>query len=284
MTYQYLQDPEQARAALTAFAAHPVVGLDTETYWDYAAGQNRISLVQLAAPTGEVVVLDALAAGLEEARGLIESPEPWLVAHNARFDEGVLAGAGLRPAGLVDTLRLARRALRLPSCSLTAVSEHLFGLPLDKQFQRSNWRQRPLTRAQLDYAADDARVVLRVYQTLTAQLEQEGRLAEELRRARLDHPAGDGPEPVSSPRKGRQVGPQLRPLTSEERKLVERLRGWRRRAAERERLPAYLVCPDKTLEHLAIARPRSLEDLACIFGLGPLKISKYGPELLSQLA
>jgi hypothetical protein len=44
-----------------------------------------------------------------------------------------------------------------------------------------------------------------------------------------------------------------------------------------------MICPDKTLEHLAITRPRSLEHLAPIFGLGPLKIAKYGPELLAQL-
>src|SRR5947209_3034223 len=107
--YQYIVDPEQAREALSAFLDQPIVGLDTETYWDRTNRQNHLSLLQLAAPTGALVVVDALAAGLEEVRGLIENPRALMAAHNARFDEGVLISAGFAPAGLIDTLRLARR-------------------------------------------------------------------------------------------------------------------------------------------------------------------------------
>jgi len=279
--YQYLVDPDEARQVLSAFADQPIIGLDTETYWDRTARQNRLSLLQLAAPSGEVVVVDALAAGLEEARELIESPKAWMAAHNARFDHGVLLEAGFRPAGLVDTLRLARRTLQLPSFSLAAVTEHLFGHPLDKSLQQSNWRRRPLTRAQLDYAALDAQAALRVYQTLAERLAQEGRLVEELRRAQLDHAQESHSDAASRTRRRPSI--QLRPLTADERRLFERLRRWRRRLAERDNIPVYLVCPDKTLEHLAIARPRSPEQLAQIFGLGPLKVAKYGAELLDQL-
>ena len=88
-----------------------------------------------------------------------------LVAHNARFDEWVLRDAGLRAAPLIDTLRLARACLRLPSYRLKDVAGHLLGISLDKSLQKSNWR-RPLTKAQLSYAATDALVTLRVYQQL----------------------------------------------------------------------------------------------------------------------
>ncbi len=37
-----------------------------------------------------------------------------MVAHNARFDEGVLRGAGVMAAGLIDTLRMSRMALDAP--------------------------------------------------------------------------------------------------------------------------------------------------------------------------
>src|SRR5262249_44832254 len=150
-----------------------------------SARQNRLSLLQLAAPSGEVVVIDALAAGIERARPLIENPLAMMAAHNARFDDGVLRGAGFAVAGLVDTLRLARRALRLQSFSLTSVSAHLFGVPLDKTQQRSDWRGRPLSRRQLDYAALDAQIALRVYLELAARLEKEGRFEAELSSARI---------------------------------------------------------------------------------------------------
>jgi len=283
ISYQYLIDPDEARDALFTFANQPIIGLDTETFYDFGARRNHLSLLQLAAPTGEIIVVDALTAGIEEARALIENPAPMMAAHNARFDDGVLRGAGFAVAGLVDTLRLARRTLRLRSFSLTSVSEHLFGLPLDKTYQQSDWRRRPLSRAQLDYAALDAKIALRVYQELTARLEEAGRLDEELSRAKISPPAGEAEafNRVNIRQKRRPV--DLRPLTAEERQVVERLKEWRRQWAERERIPAYLICQDKTLEHLVIARPGTVEELANIFGLGPAKIARYGSELLDQL-
>lgn len=283
ISYQYLIDPDEARDALFTFANQPIIGLDTETFWDYGSRRNHLSLLQLAAPTGEIIVVDALTAGIEEARPLIENPAPMMAAHNARFDDGVLRSAGFAVAGLVDTLRLARRTLRLRSFSLASVSEHLLGLPLDKTYQQSDWRRRPLSRAQLDYAALDAKIALRVYQELTARLEEAGRLDEELRRAKVGPPASEAEafNRVNIRQKRRPV--DLRPLTAEERRAVERLKEWRRQLAERERIPAYLICQDKTLEHLVIARPGTVEELANIFGLGPAKIARYGSELLDQI-
>jgi len=76
---------------------------------------------------------------------------------------------------------------------------------------------------------------------------------------------------------------EVRPLTSEERQIVERLKRWRKRTAEQERVPTYLICHDRTLEHLVIVRPGTVEELAGVFGLGAARIAKYGLELLNQL-
>ncbi|MBO0721960.1 MAG: ribonuclease D [Blastocatellia bacterium] len=180
-SYLYLIDPQHVREALSAFAGQPIIGLDTETF--FYRGKNHLSLLQLAAPGGAVVVIDALSAGIQEVQRLIEDPGILMAAHNARFDETVLRQAGFDVAGLVDTLRLARCALPLRSFGLAAVAEHLLGLTLDKSYQQSDWRRRPLSREQLDYAALDAQVALLVYQELTLRLESEGRLADELSRA-----------------------------------------------------------------------------------------------------
>lgn len=284
LPYEYLTDPSEARAALAAFANQPIIGLDTETFMDFSTRQNRLSLLQLAAPTGEVIIVDALTAGLEEARVLIEDPSAMMAAHNAKFDDGVLRKAGFAVAGLVDTLRLSRRTLRLKSFSLASVSDHLFGMRLDKTYQLSDWRKRPLSREQLDYAALDAQIALQVFQELAERLESNGRLEQELHRARIV-PADEASErnrgfqPVR--KKGTSV--DLRPLTAEERRVVEKLRDWRRRLASSENVPTYMICLDKTLEHLAIAKPRQIEALNGIYGLGESKITRYGDQILNQL-
>ncbi|MGH9900740.1 MAG: HRDC domain-containing protein [Pyrinomonadaceae bacterium] len=274
-----LDDADAVREAMPSLESVSLVGLDTETYRDPQGRVSRVSLVQIASGDAQVRVIDTLAVGVEAVRPLVESASLVMAAHNARFDEMVLAGEGLRPAAFVDTLSMARMALELPSYSLASVAEHLLGLPLDKTLQRSNWRRRPLTRQQIEYAALDAHVTLKVYAELERHLREQGMLKEALRRATLS-----ARDPTSkSVRKKRQPSAPPIQLTAEEKLIVAHLKRWRLRCANERHLPAYMVCPDRTLDQLARTRPQTLESLAGIFGLGAAKIERYGAELLKAL-
>ena len=279
LDYRFITDPGEAQASLEPIRQEALLGLDTETYWDRAANSSRVSLVQLAPAAGTTLVVDALAVGVEPLRSLIESPTPALVAHNARFDQMMLAGAGLQPAGLIDTLRLARVALLLPSYSLAEVSKHLFGITLDKSLQKSNWRRRPLTPAQIAYAAADAHVVLRVYNELRRLLEEQGKWETALRAATINTGAGSS----SPPRQRRKLAPLDPPLSKEEKRIVARLKNWRQERAREAFLPAYMICPDRTLEQMVRERPGTPDALKSIYGLGEAKIARYGENLLEAL-
>jgi ribonuclease D len=283
ITWRYLSDPAQIAEAVEELRREPVIGLDTETYWDPKTNCSYVSLAQLAAREGDVIVADVLSAGVEPLRPLLEAPEVRMVAHNARFDLGVLRGAGVKAYGLVDTLRMSRMTLSLDSHSLASVSEHLLGLPLDKSLQRSNWRRRPLTRAQIEYAALDARIAILVYDELSRLLFEQGRLEAALRESAIE--PRDASEQSSSKTTRRRKAPP-RPeiiLTPEEKQIVARMKRWRMERANTQRVPAYMVCPDKTLEQLARELPETLEALANVYGLGESKISKFGEDLLKAL-
>lgn len=281
--FHYLIDPRQTKEALLSFRDQPVIGLDTETFWDFGTRQNRLSLLQLAAPTGEVLVIDGLSAGIDEVRELIARPESMMAAHNAGFDDNVLRGSGFEVGGMIDTLRLARRTLKLASFSLSSVSDHLFDLPLDKTYQRSDWSRRPLSRQQLIYAALDAVIALHVFQELTGRLEREGRLETELKRARIKTPAELAEERELREAKRRSIVASMRPLTADERVIFNSLSAWREETAKKQRLPVYMICPDKTLFELAMQRPQTLEQLQKIYGLGATRIAKYGDQILENL-
>ncbi|MFN2453942.1 MAG: HRDC domain-containing protein [Pyrinomonadaceae bacterium] len=281
-SFRYLSDDMEARAALERLPqSAAIISLDTETFWNPVQNQSHVSLVQIAAPDEpEVLIIDVATAGIESLRALVESPAVSMAAHNARFDEGILRGAGLSPVGFVDTLRLARMALRLPSYSLQDVVAHLFGIALDKSFQKSNWRRRPLTRAQLAYAAMDAFITLRVYEELKRLLAQQNQLEEALRRATL------APLEITSERTPRKKRPPVLPpraLTAEEQRAVAQLKRWRLEKSNDARLPAYMICPDRTLEQLVIDKPENLDALGSIHGLGASKIARYGEDLLAAL-
>lgn len=278
ITWRFVDTEAELREAAEALGGEGIVGLDTETYWDVQTNGMRLALVQLAPPVGDVLVADVLVAGVEPLRPLLESPQTKMIAHNARFDEGVLRGAGVEAVGFIDTLRMSRMALTLGSHSLAALTEHLFGLPIDKTLQKSNWRRRPLTRAQIEYAALDARMALLVYDELSRMLAQEGRLELALRASELA-PSEPGKEPR---KKRRPPGPEI-VLTPEEKRVVTALKKWRLERANTQRVPAYMICADRTLEHLARERPETLEALVAIYGLGESKIKSFGEDLLRAL-
>lgn len=213
--FRYLIDPIETREALVTFLSEPIIGLDTETYFDSARKENSLSLLQIARPEGEILVIDGLSAAISEARVIVESAEILKVAHNARFDEGSLRSMGFVPAGLIDSLRLARKAIPLRSFSLASVAQHLFGMEIDKTHQRSDWQSRPLTREQLAYAALDAQIVLAVYQGLAEKLTSLGSWEKERERARLDYSAKKEPRAPRSPK-------PARPPTADERKEMLR--------------------------------------------------------------
>ena len=277
IAYRFFSDEQSLREALADVPAEGVWGLDTETLWSRGNNNSQVSLIQIAAPAREVFVVDALAVGVEPLRTLLESPYPQMVAHHARFDQGVLAGAGIQAGGLIDTLQMARMSLSLASYSLASVTEHLFGVPLDKTLRTSNWGRRPLTKAQMAYAALDARMVLLVYEELKRRLEAEGRFDEVLRASTLGARVAPG-------KRTRRVTQALAPpLSPEEKRVVTRLKTWRLERARTQNVPAYMICPDRTLEHLARTRPETLAAMGEIYGLGSSKIEKFGAELLSAL-
>jgi ATP-dependent DNA helicase RecQ len=66
--------------------------------------------------------------------------------------------------------------------------------------------------------------------------------------------------------------------------LVIRLRSWRAARSQQDAVPAYVVLHDATLRELAAVRPQSLDELAGVKGFGPVKVERYGDDLLSVLA
>ena len=65
--------------------------------------------------------------------------------------------------------------------------------------------------------------------------------------------------------------------------LFERLRAWRLERAGADKVPAFVVFTDATLQLIAEHRPRDEAALRTISGVGPGKLAKYGAEVLGVL-
>ncbi|MFZ4407427.1 MAG: DNA helicase RecQ [Paracraurococcus sp.] len=62
--------------------------------------------------------------------------------------------------------------------------------------------------------------------------------------------------------------------------LFEALRAWRKREAEAQGVPAYVIFHNETLAAIAAGRPGDAEDLAMIPGVGRSKLERYADEVL----
>lgn len=85
----------------------------------------------------------------------------------------------------------------------------------------------------------------------------------------------------------RPAGP--RPVQAEDdgpvdEALLDALRGWRARVAAQTGAPAYLVFHDRHLRTIAARKPQSLRDLATCPGVGPIKLERYGDDVLDLVA
>lgn len=67
-------------------------------------------------------------------------------------------------------------------------------------------------------------------------------------------------------------------------KVFQSLRAWRYEQASAQRIAPYMVAHDATLVELAVRKPKTLSQLSAIKGFGPMKIDKYGAELVALLA
>jgi DNA helicase II / ATP-dependent DNA helicase PcrA len=70
----------------------------------------------------------------------------------------------------------------------------------------------------------------------------------------------------------------------EDAELFGRLRSWRKRQADAQSVPAYVVFSDATLVAISDAQPSDRAALARVSGVGPTKLDRYGTPLLALLA
>lgn len=177
--HHWIDDPAQLAPFLAR--APRLIGLDTEfvrerTFWP------QLALVQVALfaegdaePT--VVLVDPLVPGMGAALAPVLSDASILkIMHSASEDLVALRrGCGALPAPLFDTQVAAALAGFGAGLGYQKLVQQVEGSVLAKGETRSDWLRRPLSPAQLDYAADDVRHLHALHAALDARLRELGR-------------------------------------------------------------------------------------------------------------
>jgi ribonuclease D len=247
----------------------------------------QVAVPDPARPEGvRTEVIDPLAEGFdpdsvaELARALAD-PAVEVVMHAGRQDVAILRRAWCTEVRNVFDTQVAAGFLGLGAQEgYESLVRKVLGVRLKGSEGFTRWDRRPLTPQQLEYAADDARLLLALGERLEERLRERGRLewAREECRAL---------ESVSDERPPDQVYerlPRLGRLNESGRAVARELVEWRERAAEAMDRPAGFVLPDQALMELARRAPTDRRGLEQIRGLPPQTLHRRGDRLLDAIA
>lgn len=151
-----------------------VVAIDTETR-GLNLLRDRLCLVQLCDSSGTVSFVRYNGQPAPNIVKLCADPGVLKLFHFARFDLSVLKHyLGVDTAPIYCT-KVASKLVRTYTDrhSLKDLCKELLGLEMDKSDQTSDWAREDLSDSQIEYAANDVRVLLPIHEKMKALLARE---------------------------------------------------------------------------------------------------------------
>ena len=272
---QIITKTDDLRSACQHLSKANFVTVDTEfiretTFWP------ELCLIQMAAP-GVTALVDPLAPGIDLAPffDLMADETITKVFHAARQDIEIVHHLGdLIPHPVFDTQVAAMVCGFGDSVSYDQLVQKITGERLDKSSRFTDWRRRPLSDKQLEYALADVTHLIDVYLHLKQELEREDRahwLTEEM--AVLTARETYAPHPDDAWKRLK-----LRVRKPIELAILQSVAAWREREARERNVPRGRVIKDDAIYEIAQQQPRDQE------ALGRLRSTPRGWERSSTAA
>jgi len=253
------------------------IALDTEflrekTYYP------KLCLLQIATPD-HVACIDPIAIDdLSPVLDVLFDISVTKVLHSGRQDLEIFYHlAGKVPSPVFDT-QIAALMLGYPEqVGYASLVKDELGIELDKLHTRADWSLRPLSRGQLQYAADDVIYLVEIYQRLSEKLAELGRndwLLEDFQGLTNRDLYENPPENAWLKVKG---GNRLRGGSLS---VMQSLARWRERIAQQKDRPKGWILRDDALIDIARHKPDSLAALGKIRGLSEGLVRNSGEKII----
>lgn len=277
--YEYLDDQRSVVQFCGQIASAGQIAFDTE-FVSEDSYRPELCLIQVAAG-GHLAVIDPLAIeDLGPFWRLLTEPGRETVVHAGRHELCFcLQAAGRRFSGLFDTqIAAGLIGLEYPAAYGTLVSK-LLGRNLSKGETRTDWRRRPLSHRQLEYAMQDVVHLPPMREALGQRLAALGRtawLATELDDWQT------GVENAEFFERWRRM-PGLSNLGPRSLAIARELWQWRDAEAARRNMPARRILRDDLIAELAKGATDDLQRIQAIRGLNRRGQERLLPKLAAAV-
>jgi len=176
VSYRQINNDAELRKLCEELAVAPWIAFDTEFVSEHSY-RSELCLIQVAAPD-LLAIIDPLSINdVGPFWELIVAPGHETIVHAGREELNFcLSSTGKLPNQLFDVQIAAGLVGPEYPAGYGALLYRLLGVSLEKGETRTDWRRRPLTKHQLDYALDDVRHLRGLRDTLVERLTEAGRL------------------------------------------------------------------------------------------------------------
>lgn len=263
MSHSTIQSPDQLAAFCQRLSRADCIGIDTE-FVSEDTFRPELCLVQVVT-ADEIAVIDPYRVGnLVQFWRVLSDGKHTTIAHAAREELNFsLEACELPPSNLFDTQLAAGLCSSEYPSSYGSVVARFLGTKVAKGDQRTDWRRRPLSESQIDYALEDVRYLLPLHEQLEQELSRLNRLSwmseemaswlQEVRDSR------------ARPRWRRVSG--IGNLSARSLAIVKQLWVWRQREAEARDVPPRRVLRDDLIVELAKRKSDSPEKIRAVRGM-----------------
>lgn len=280
MNYEYLATDQALADYCDDLARAEVIAFDTE-FVSEDRYHPELCLIQVAAK-GRPAIIDPLAVSqLTPFWTLLVAPGHVTVVHAGREEFRFCRRAThARPAAWFDTqIASGLVGLDFPA-SYGTLLQKLLAQTLGKGETRTNWRRRPLSKRQLEYALQDVLYLEPLYERLRGRLAARGRqpwLEEELRVWQ------DQVEQEETTERWRRLA-GIAGLSRRQLAVVYELWRWRDQQAQARDIPPRRVLRDDLLLELARRASADEQHIRAVRGMDWRKQQRSIPELAACIA
>jgi ribonuclease D len=273
--YDHITTDQQLRDFCGGLAEADIVAFDTE-FVSEDTYLPELCLIQVAA-RGKLAIIDPLSAGdLKPFWELLSSGGRETLVHSGREEfRFCLRETGRRPSGWFD-IQIAAGLVGLEyPASYGTLAYRILNKTLSKGETRTDWRRRPLSQRQLEYALQDVHDLEAIRWKLYEQLDKLGRLGW------LEAELLDWQTELEESERGekwRRIG-GLTGMSRRSLAIVRELWDWRDTQAQKRNVPARRILRDDLLLELAKRQTADMKRIRVVRGMEWGNVQKHLPAI-----